>query len=181
MYILYRILLCLRGSHTASLSGVKDTIKYYSCEGMYTLFTIDRDRFQFPSHHTHRSPSSQSNETRCLTLTLHICVYTLHSRQKGQVSNRSCEPRAVKISVEVKKARHAVASLLLLLTIESSVVNFSIIQIQCYHLDRSGDEATVIFLSDGTYYYTVQCHRRVRRVYIILYTQQRCVYRIYRR
>lgn len=36
-----------------------------------------------------------------------------------------------------------------MLTIESSVVDFSIIQIQCYHLDRNGDGATVIFLSDG--------------------------------
>ncbi|CAH1708768.1 unnamed protein product [Aphis gossypii] len=78
----YRILLCLRGAHTASLSGVKDTIKHYSCEGMYILFTIDRDRFQFPFHHTHRSPSSQSNETRCLTLTSHICVYTVVKRDK---------------------------------------------------------------------------------------------------
>lgn len=62
----------------------------------------------------------------------------------------------------------AVASLLLLLTIESSVVDFSIIQIQCYHLDRNGDGPTVIFLSDGTYYYSVQCHREGSGVYIIL-------------
>jgi hypothetical protein len=158
-----------------SIIAVKECIYYLRSTGidfnfhLITLISVSN------------SPSSQFSKTRCLTLTSYICVMCIHSCQKGQVSNRSCEPRAVKICVEVKGVRHAMASLLLILTIESSVVNFSILQIQCYHLDRSGDGTTVIFLSDGTYYYTVQCHRRVRRVQNIYIILQRCVCRIYRR